>query len=71
MNFPAHAWVNEPDMIRRLADAMQERAIVPELEIFDFGMIDYAPYLIARRVLVPPFVCNLLLGSLGRRAPLR
>ncbi len=65
MNFPTQASINEPDMIRRLADAMRERGIVPELEIFDFGMIDYADYLISRGVLVPPFVCNLLLGSLG------
>jgi uncharacterized protein (DUF849 family) len=65
MNFPSQASVNEPHTIRRLADAMRERGIVPELEIFDFGMIDYAHYLIGRRVLAPPFVCNLLLGSLG------
>jgi uncharacterized protein (DUF849 family) len=65
MNFPTQASVNEPHTIQRLADAMRERGIVPELEIFDFGMIDYAHYLIGRRVLAPPFVCNLLLGSLG------
>ena len=68
MNFPSQASVNPPDTIRRLADAMRERSIVPELEIFDFGMIDYAHYLIERRVLEPPFVCNLLLGSLGTSA---
>jgi uncharacterized protein (DUF849 family) len=65
MNFPTQASVNEPRTIQRLADVMRERGIVPELEIFDFGMIDYAHYLIGRRVLEPPFVCNLLLGSLG------
>ena len=68
MNFPTQASVNSPEMILRLADAMRERGIVPELEIFDFGMIDYAHYLIGRGVLVPPFVCNLLLGSLGTSA---
>lgn len=68
MNFPAQASVNSPEMIKRLATAMRERDIVPELEIFDFGMIDYAHYLIERRVLEPPFVCNLLLGSLGTSA---
>jgi uncharacterized protein (DUF849 family) len=65
MNFPTQASINEPELIRRLADAMRERGIVPELEIFDFGMIDYAHYLVGRGVLAPPFVCNLLLGSLG------
>jgi uncharacterized protein (DUF849 family) len=68
MNFPKQASVNEPGMIRRLAEEMKERGIVPELEVFDFGMIDYAHYLIERRVLEPPFVCNLLLGSLGTSA---
>jgi len=65
LNFPKHASVNEPAMIRRLADAMTERGIVPELELFDLGMLDYAHYLIGRGVLRPPFVFNLLLGSLG------
>jgi len=65
LNFPTQASVNEPSMIRRLADAMHERGIVPELEVFDLGMLDYAHYLIGRGVLRPPFVFNLLLGSLG------
>jgi 3-keto-5-aminohexanoate cleavage enzyme len=68
MNFPTQVSVNSPEMIHRLACAMCERGIVPELEIFDFGMIDYAHYLIQRRILEPPFVCNLLLGSLGTSA---
>jgi uncharacterized protein (DUF849 family) len=52
-------------MIKRLADKMNERGIVPELEVFDFGMLDYAKYLIERDVLREPFYFNLLLGSLG------
>jgi 3-keto-5-aminohexanoate cleavage enzyme len=68
LNFPKQASVNEPQMIQRLADAMRERGIVPELEVFDFGMLDYAHYLIERGVLRPPFVFNLLLGSLGTLA---
>jgi 3-keto-5-aminohexanoate cleavage enzyme len=65
LNFPKQASVNEPSMIRRLADKMNERGIVPELEVFDFGMLDYAKYLIEHRVLREPFYFNLLLGSLG------
>jgi len=68
MNFATQPSVNSPDTIRGLAEAMRERGIVPELEIFDFGMIDYAHYLIGRGVLHPPFVCNLMLGSLGTSA---
>ncbi len=65
LNFPKQASVNEPAMIKRLADAMNERGIVPELEVFDLGMVDYAKYLISRGVLREPFYFNLLLGSLG------
>ena len=68
LNFPKQASVNEPEMIRRLAGAMLERGIVPELEIFDTGMLDYAHYLIGKGILKPPFVFNLLLGSLGTLA---
>ncbi|MGE5690128.1 MAG: 3-keto-5-aminohexanoate cleavage protein [Pseudomonadota bacterium] len=68
LNFPTQASVNEPAMIRRLAERMRERGIVPELEVFDLGMLDYASYLIGRGVLEPPFYVNLLLGSLGTLA---
>ncbi|HEX6724386.1 MAG TPA: 3-keto-5-aminohexanoate cleavage protein, partial [Gaiella sp.] len=60
-----HASVNEPDMIRRLAERMAERGIVPELEVFDVGMLDTAAYLLQRGVLRTPLYVNLLLGSLG------
>ncbi len=68
LNFPQQASVNEPAMIQRLAQEMNGLGIVPELEIFDFGMIDYAHYLIGRKLLREPFVFNLLLGSLGTSA---
>lgn len=68
MNFPREVSVNEPEMIRRLAETMQERGIVPELEIFDLGMLDYARHLIERGVLRPPYYFNLILGSLGTLA---
>ena len=65
MNFPKVASVNDPDMIRSLVQRMAERGIVPEMECFDLGMVEYANYLVERHVLVAPFYCNLLLGSLG------
>ena len=68
MNFPREASVNAPATIRFLAERMQERGIVPELEVFDLGMLDYAHYLIERGVLREPFYFNLLLGSLGTLA---
>ena len=68
LNFPKQASVNEPETIRALAERMAERGVVPELEVFELGMVDYAAYLIDREVLRPPFVFNLLLGSLGTLA---
>ncbi|UCB53367.1 MAG: 3-keto-5-aminohexanoate cleavage protein [Candidatus Zixiibacteriota bacterium] len=65
LNFPQQASVNEPDMIQALAEKMNRQGIVPELEVFDMGMLDYAKYLIDRKVLHEPFYFNLLLGSLG------
>jgi len=65
LNFPAQASVSEPEMIRRLAGKMKERGIMPELEAFDLGMVDYAKFLVDKGVLVPPFYFNILLGSLG------
>ena len=65
MNFPRQASVNDPDTIRYLAERMASHGIVPELEIFELGMLDYAHYLIERGVLKEPFYFNFLLGSLG------
>lgn len=68
MNFPTQASVNEPAMIEGLARRMQERGIVPELEVFDLGMLDYARYLLDRHILRPPCYVNILLGSRGTLA---
>ena len=35
------------------------------LKLFDFGMIDYAQFLISRGTLCKPYYANILLGSLG------
>jgi uncharacterized protein (DUF849 family) len=65
MNFVSGPSVNSPETIQGLAEAMQERQIVPELEIFDIGMVNYANYLIGRGVLKPPYYLNILFGSVG------
>jgi uncharacterized protein (DUF849 family) len=65
LNFPKQPSINSPEMIQKLALAMKSRGIVPELEIFDLGMADYAHYLIQKKILGPPYYANLLLGSLG------
>jgi 3-keto-5-aminohexanoate cleavage enzyme len=65
LNFRTSASVTSPDMILRLADAMGETGIKPELEIFDTGMAHLAGHLLDRGVLQPPLYANVLLGSLG------
>jgi uncharacterized protein (DUF849 family) len=67
-NFATQASVNAPATIRGLATRMQERRIVPEWEVFDFGMLDYADYLRTKGLLPDPVYVNLLLGSLGTSA---
>jgi uncharacterized protein (DUF849 family) len=44
---------------------MRDRGIVPEWEVFDLGMLDYATYLRTKGLLGDPVYVNLLLGSLG------
>ncbi len=68
LNFPKAASVNAPETIAGLARRMADRGIVPELEIFDAGMLDYAQYLRERGVLAGPVYANILLGSLGTLA---
>lgn len=68
LNFPKQASINAPATIEGLAERMRERGIVPEWEVFDFGMLDYAVYLRGRGLLGDPVYVNLLLGSLGTLA---
>lgn len=63
VNFASGASVNEPEMILRLAAAMAERGIVPELEVFDSGMASYARLLADKGVLQGPHYINAMLGN--------
>ena len=65
LNFNKQASVNEPDVIQALAMKMKERGILPELEAFDAGMINYARYLEKKRLIAPPYYFNLLLGNIA------
>jgi len=65
LNFSRSASVNAPEMIQCLAAAMQERGILPELEVFDLGMVNYAKYLADRGHLRPPHYFNILLGNVA------
>jgi 3-keto-5-aminohexanoate cleavage enzyme len=65
LNFNKIASINTPDMIQALAGKMKMVGILPELEAFDAGMINYAKYLIKRELLEPPYYFNLLLGNIA------
>jgi len=65
LNFNNMASINTPEMIMALASKMKERKILPELEAFDAGMINYAKYLEKKGLLEPPHYFNLLLGNIA------
>lgn len=65
LNFNTMASTNAPQMIQDLAATMKEKGIVPELEVFDSGMINYAKYLEHKKLIQPPFYFNLLLGNVA------
>ncbi len=68
-NFPKQASVNAPDIIQGLAERMSEQDIVPELEVFEMGMLAYGQFLQSRGLVPDPAYVNILLGGLGT-APL-
>jgi uncharacterized protein (DUF849 family) len=65
LNFNHIASVNDPKMIKALASEMKSRGILPELEAFDAGMINFAKYLEKKGLLHPPHYFNLLLGNIA------
>jgi len=65
LNFNATASVNSPQMVQDLARVMKEHGIVPELEVFDAGMINYAKYLERKNLLQAPYYFNLLFGNIA------
>ena len=65
LNFNKTASMNAPDMIANLAGIMKEKGIVPELEAFDIGMINYAKYLKKKGLLEAPYYFNLLFGNIA------
>lgn len=64
INFPKAASINEPDMILKLIEKMDEFGVIPEIECFDSGMLNYTKYLINKGVLKGPYYINVILGNL-------
>lgn len=65
VNFNKETSVNTPQMIAALATEMQQRHILPELEVFDSGMINYSRYLEKKGLLQSPHYFNLILGNIA------
>lgn len=65
LNFLTGASSNTIEMVERLALAMQDQGVRPELEVFDLGMINLARYLERNGLLAGTKYFNLLLGNLN------
>lgn len=65
LNFMHSASINSPDIIRQLLDKMNQYNVVPELECFDLGMINYGNYLIEKGVIQGLKYWNLLFGNIA------
>ncbi len=65
VNFNKETSVNNPEMIQALAGEMQRLGVLPELEVFDSGMINYAKYLEKKGLLTGPRYFNLIFGNIA------
>lgn len=65
LNFPTGPSINSIEMVTQLATIMKERNIIPELEVFDSGMISLAKVLETKGVIEGKKYFNLLFGSLN------
>lgn len=65
LNFNNVASMNAPSMIEDLAKTMKIKGIVPELEVFDVGMINFGNYLVKKDHIKPPLYYNLLCGNIA------
>jgi 3-keto-5-aminohexanoate cleavage enzyme len=52
-------------MIGKLAQAMKDKKILPELEAFDAGMLNYAGYMEKKGLLSAPHYVNLIVGNIA------
>ena len=62
MNFSSYAFLNLPDHVERMARAIREAGVKPELEVFDLGHVAFARHLCERGVFADPPWLQLCLG---------
>ena len=68
MNFGEHVFVNTPDYLRKMAEAIKRAGTKPEMEVFDLGHIRLARHLVDERLVAPPPLFQICLG-IPRGAP--
>jgi len=62
MNFGAHAFVNVPRDLERMARLVREAGVKPELEVFDLGHVRLAAHLVESGLIDRPPLFQLCLG---------
>lgn len=65
LNFLTGASTNSIEMVERLALAMKDQGVKPELEVFDLGMLNLARYLERNGLIGGRKYFNLMLGNLN------
>jgi uncharacterized protein (DUF849 family) len=65
LNFVDNASVNEPEIIRKLAEKMNRFGVKAELECFGLGMVNMGKYLIGKGIVETPAYWNLLFGNIA------
>ena len=56
---------NHPDFLEILAKCYEEHGVMPELELFDMGMISNVEHYMKNGILKLPMTCQIVLGVLG------
>ena len=64
LNFPKTESINSPEMINRLIDKMNDYGVIPEIECFDSGMLNYTNYLISKDIIKSPIYINVIFGNI-------
>ena len=66
LNFGNEVFMNAPGDIERLAEAFKKYGVVPEVEVYESGMVDYIARLVKRGVIVSePLHMQFVLGVPG------
>jgi 3-keto-5-aminohexanoate cleavage enzyme len=65
MNFGPDVFENSENTIRTIARALQENGVMPELEIFDYGMLDTVDRFLKKSFIPQKFHVDFVLGVPG------